>query len=94
MQVEVVPRPDRYEIQADGEVVGYVAIRRPDEGPVVFVHTEIDPAYEGEGLGGRLARGALDHVRERGERVIAQCPFIAGYIRRHPEYADLLAGRD
>jgi predicted GNAT family acetyltransferase len=56
----------------------------------VFTHTQIDDAYEGHGIGSTLARGALDDVRRRGGSVVAQCPFIASYIDRHPEYADLL----
>jgi predicted GNAT family acetyltransferase len=66
--------------------------RRP--GRVVFVHTEVKPEFKGRGLADRLARWALDDVRARGdEKVIARCPFIAGFIGRHPEYGDLLAGR-
>jgi predicted GNAT family acetyltransferase len=56
-----------------------------------FVHTEIDDAYEGHGLGGKLARGAMDAVRDAGQKVIATCPFIKGWIAKHPDYADLLA---
>ena len=55
-----------------------------------FVHTEIDDAYEGQGLGGQLARGALDDVRANGHKVIATCPFIKGWIAKHEDYQDLL----
>src|SRR5262249_37984102 len=53
--------------------------------------TEIDPAYKGLGLGTRLVEGALRDLRKRRARVIPICPLVAGYIRRHPEYADLVA---
>jgi hypothetical protein len=56
----------------------------------VLLHTVIDPDYEGHGVGSALARGALDDVRARGMSVVARCPFIAEYITRHDEYADLL----
>ncbi|MGH3735063.1 MAG: GNAT family N-acetyltransferase [Micromonosporaceae bacterium] len=79
----------RYEVCVDGTVAGFAAYRlRPET--VVFTHTEIDPAYEGRGLGSQLARGALDDVRGAGKRVLSLCPFIAGYIERHPEYGDLV----
>jgi predicted GNAT family acetyltransferase len=83
----------RYEVIVGEQLAGVAAYeRRP--GRIVFVHTEIAPAFKGRGLADRLARWALDDVRSRGvEKVIARCPFIAGYIGRHPEYADLLAGR-
>jgi len=83
------PSRMRYEITHDGELGGYALYsRRGDH--VVFTHTEIDPKAEGHGLGGRLAKAALDDVRSRGLRVIAECPFIASYVERHPDYADLV----
>ena len=58
---------------------------------IVFTHTVVPPEIEGRGVGSRLIRGALDAVRDRGLRVVPQCPFVAAYIERHPEYRDLLA---
>jgi predicted GNAT family acetyltransferase len=80
----------RYEIYLGEDRVGYAAYRE-EPGRVVFTHTVIDPAYEGRGLGSRLAGFALDDVRSRGLLIVAQCPFIAAYVKRHPEYADLVA---
>ena len=57
---------------------------------IVLTHTEVPPALEGRGIGGALARYALDDARRRGLAVRPQCPFIASYIRRHPEYLDLV----
>ncbi len=88
---DVVHNPDesRYEIHVDGKVAGFTRYREtPDAWE--FFHTEIDDAYEGHGLGGQLARGALDDVRAHGHQVIATCPFIKGWIAKHEEYQDLL----
>ena len=88
---EVVDNPDasRFEIRVDGERAGLATYRlHPDR--IVFLHTEIDDAFEGKGLGGVLVRSALDTARERGLRVVASCPFVKGWIERHPDYADLL----
>ena len=80
----------RFEVLVDGKVAGVTEYQR--EGDIVtFTHTEIDSAYEGQGLGGAIARGALDQVRRDGHRVIAKCEFIAGWIDKHPDYQDLLA---
>jgi predicted GNAT family acetyltransferase len=89
----VVPNPEqsRYEIQVDGAVAGFTQYRPAGDGVLDFVHTEIDDAYEGQGLGGKLARGAMDAVRAAGQKVIATCPFIKGWIEKHPDYHDLLA---
>ena len=79
----------RYELHDGNTLVGVAHYRlRPDE--IIFTHTEVSDAYEGQGAGSRLAREALDDVRRRGLRVVARCPFIAGWIERHPDYADLV----
>jgi predicted GNAT family acetyltransferase len=80
----------RYEILFDGALAGFSTYRRTGD-TVVIRHTEIADEFEGHGLGGRLARGALDDIRARGLRVVPQCPFIAKFIREHPEYGDLVA---
>ena len=81
----------RYELWVDGELAGYTryVLRR---GRIAFLHTEVYESYEGLGLGGRLARTALEDARARGLVVEPYCPFIAGYIERHlDEYRDLVA---
>ena len=89
---DVVHNPDRsrYEIHVDGAVAGFTQYRDRD-GAIDFVHTEVDDAYEGHGLGSQLARGALDAVRAEGRTVIATCPFIKRWIEQHEDYQDLLA---
>ena len=79
----------RYVIEVDGTLAGFAQYRL-DGKRMVFTHTEIDDAYEGQGLGSKLAAGALDAARERGLEVVPRCPFIKGWIDRHPAYADLV----
>ncbi|HVM52188.1 MAG TPA: GNAT family N-acetyltransferase [Acidimicrobiales bacterium] len=85
------PEQTRMEIVVDGAVAGYVEYRG---GPDVLDlrHTEIDSAYEGQGLGGKLARGVLDAVRRADQKVIPTCPFIKGWIEKHEDYKDLVVG--
>jgi len=83
------PADHRFEGHLDGRLVAFSAYTMRD-GAIVFLHTEVDPEFEGRGLGSVLAKRALDDVRARGLGVIARCPFISAYIRRHREYADLL----
>ncbi|MFB6807245.1 GNAT family N-acetyltransferase [Streptomyces sp. NPDC056387] len=94
MEPQVVDRPDRsrYEVLAgEGgtEPAGFAEYFL-SEGEIAFIHTEIDPRFAGRGLGGLLARGALDDVRRRKLDVLPYCPFIRGWIGRHPQYADLV----
>jgi len=83
------PEKRRYEAVVDGRVAGVVLYQERD-GALVLIHTEVAEEFEGHGVGGRLAAGALDDARERGLRVFPLCPFVKGYIARHPEYADLV----
>jgi predicted GNAT family acetyltransferase len=84
------PAEQRYEAHLGERTVGFSEYRR-DRDRVIFLHTEVDPAFEGRGIGGRLAAGALDDVRARGLRMTVKCPFSAAYLLRHPEYEDLRA---
>jgi uncharacterized protein len=83
------PAEHRFEIRADGALAGFAAYRA-DEREHVFTHTEIDPAYEGKGLGSVLIRGALDDVRSRGRAVLPVCPFVRSFVERHPDYLALV----
>jgi predicted GNAT family acetyltransferase len=83
------PAKLRYEIQFDGKVAGFAQYTRHGA-DIVFTHTEIEPDVGGHGLGGRLATAVLDDARDRGLGVVPQCPFIAAYIEKHPDYADLV----
>lgn len=74
----------RYELVADGEVVGRIDYRRSHDA-VVLVHTEIVPALAGRGLGARLVAGALQDIRTQGLRAVAVCPYVRAYMRKHPE---------
>ena len=57
---------------------------------IVFTHTIVPQALEGRGVGSKLIRAALDSARDRGLKVIPQCPFVAAFIEKHPEYRALL----
>jgi len=90
--VTVADRPNelRYEIEVDGEVAGFLMYRL-EPGVIELVHTDVAPKLEGKGVGGALVKGALDDVRARGLKMRPFCPFVSAYIKRHPEYQDLVA---
>ena len=89
-QISDNPQQHRFEVRLDGELAAQAQYRLQGD-TLVFTHTEVDPRYEGKGLGSRLAKHALDDVKSRQLKVVAQCKFIAAYIERHAEYATLLA---
>jgi predicted GNAT family acetyltransferase len=84
------PAAHRFEARVAGTVAAYAQYNLMKDA-VMFTHTEVLGEYEGQGLGSRLAKFALDDVRSRGLKAIPVCQFIAGYIRRHGEYLDLVA---
>jgi uncharacterized protein len=79
----------RYEARVDGRLAGEIRYRT-EPGVIVLVHTDVAPSAEGHGVGSRLVVGALTDIRARGLRVVPVCPFVAAYLRRHPEWADLV----
>jgi predicted GNAT family acetyltransferase len=90
-QVDIRDEPgeEAYVIEVDGIRAGK-AEYRSIEGRRVFTHTEVDGGYSGMGLATRLVRFALDDMRAQQTQVVPLCPFFAAYIRRHPEFDDLV----
>lgn len=81
----------RFEAHLDSRLAGFADYVLGD-GTIDFNHTEVDPGFGGRGVGSALVKGALDAVRaDGGLGVIATCPFVASWIDKHPDYADLLA---
>ena len=83
----------RYEVWVEGALAGFAEYRMRGDDTFVFTHTQVDDAYEGEGVASQLIRAALDDVRGRNGSIVARCPFVAAFVQRHPDYADLLADR-
>jgi uncharacterized protein len=81
----------RFEIVVDGDVAGFSAYQLFGNS-ILFTHTQIDPSRAEHGLGSQLVKAELDQIRSTTDlRVVAQCPFVAHFIREHPDYQDLLS---
>ena len=80
----------QFETTVDGHT-GYVAYDLEEPDRIVFTHTKVPPALEGRGIASALAKHALEHARANNLKVVPQCPYVASYIKKHPEYEDLLA---
>ena len=83
------PAASRYELHVDGELAGIIQYRLRDS-EISLLHTEIEPAFQGAHLATHLARYALDDARERGLAVLPFCPYVSSWIKKHPEYAELV----
>lgn len=93
MDVTVTDAPERSRFEAwlaDGTLVGTAVYTRREDA-VVFTHTEVPEEYEGRGIAAQLIRAALDSVRARNLRVVALCPYVRAFLRKHEdEYSDLV----
>lgn len=93
--VTIAPVPDRqrYEISVGGQSVGLSKYRDTD-GVREFLHTEVDPAFQGHGLATQLIRWALDDTRAAGLRIVASCPMVAAFVSKHRDFDDILDRTD
>jgi uncharacterized protein len=89
VRVDDNPMESRYEAWVDGALVGASQYELTAD-TIVFFHTVVAEEYEGQGVASAIARCALDDARARGLHVRPLCPYIRGWIERHPEYADLV----
>lgn len=83
-------KQSQYETTVDGHT-GYAAYDLEDPDRIVFTHTIVPPELEGRGVASAIVKYALEDVRARNLKVVPQCPYVASFIKRHPEYQDLLA---
>lgn len=89
----VTVRDNREEFRYEAEIDGLLAVAqyRLRADTIIFTHTEVPEEFEGQGIAAQIVRYALDDARARGLKVVPRCPYVAGFIGRHPEYKDLVA---
>lgn len=80
---------NRFEMAFPGGLA-FASFRR-DGDRLIVTHTEVPPAFNGQGLGSRLALGLFENARATGRRIVPACSFVSAWARRHPEFADELA---
>lgn len=88
-EVEDNAAEQRFELTVDG-AVAFAAYERAGDA-LVFTHTIVPEAMRGDGVGSRLIAGALGHARAQGLKVVPECPFVAAYLEKHPDAAEVAA---
>jgi len=83
------PAKHRFEALVDGSVAGFTTYQQQGD-VLAFLHTEVDDAYEGQGVGSTLVKEAIQAARARGVGVLPSCSFVASYLRRHPDLQDVV----
>ncbi|MBY8871323.1 N-acetyltransferase [Micromonospora sp. PLK6-60] len=93
MQLTVTAAPDRERFEARDEagVVAGVLTYQLTGNVIVYTHTEVDPRFDGHGVGSALARAAMDDARAKGRTVVPICPFLREWLVKHPQYENIVA---
>jgi uncharacterized protein len=89
----VTKASDRFSIAVDGQTAGFTQIDDRD-GRRIFPHTEVDDAFQGRGLATILIGEALQQTREAGLRIVPKCPTVADFVKKHPEFNDVVDAPD
>ena len=91
LHVRDVPDESRYEARTgDDPTLAALIDYRVGKSWIALVHTEVRDGFEGQGIGSRLVRAVLEDLRERQIPVVPKCPFVIGWLQRHPEQHDVL----
>ena len=88
MNAEHNQNTHRFEIKADGEVA--FLEYRPEKGAIALVHTKVPPALEGRGIASALATAAFDYARSHQLKVVVICPYVGGWLQKHPDQRDIV----
>ncbi len=80
----------RFEIQIGDQIAMVKYILGSSE--IIFTHTEVPEEFEGHGVAGKIAKVAVEYAKAQGLRIRPMCPYMAEYIKRHPEYHSITAG--
>lgn len=69
-----------------GEMTPYIEYIKTKNGQIHLTHTEVPYKLKGKGIGSRLVEKTLRDIERQGLELVPLCPFVAGYIKRHPEW--------
>ena len=82
------PAESRYELEVDGQLA--MIEYRDADGVRYYTHTQVPKALEGRGIASLMAKAVLDQARAENLTIVPLCPFVRGYIERHPQYKSLV----
>ena len=85
------PERERFEARDASDALAGVLTYQLTGPIIAYTHTKVEPAFEGHGAGSALVRAAMDDARARHRTVVPICPFVSGWLEKHPEYEPLVA---
>ncbi|MBV9962763.1 MAG: N-acetyltransferase [Parafilimonas sp.] len=78
----------QFEVKKDNQLA--ILVYRFHKNDIALMHTEVPKALEGKGIASALAKHAFEWAKEHNKKVMVYCPFVAVYLKRHPEYNKLV----
>lgn len=81
---------NRFELWVDGHL-GRIEYIINKTGLIFLTHTEVASELKGKGVASKMVKDALQYIEEHDLKLVPLCPYVAGYLKRHPEYHALLA---
>jgi len=84
------PERERFEARDENDVLAGVLTYQLTGTIIAYTHTRVDPDFEGKGVGSALARAAMDDAQAKGRTVVPICPFLSGWLDKHPQYEKLV----
>ena len=81
----------QFEMALEEGKTAFIQYEEESEGILALAHTEVPEEYEGQGIGSALLKGAFQILQAENLKIVPTCPFVAAYLRRHPEYQSLVA---
>ncbi|WP_241825358.1 GNAT family N-acetyltransferase [Micromonospora sp. CB01531] len=85
-----VPERERFEARDEAGTLAGVVTYQLTGSIIAYTHTKVDPEFEGQGVGSTLARAVMEDARTRGRTVVPICPFLDGWLGKHPEYEKIV----
>ncbi len=80
---------NQFEADLDGKTA-LIKYRKEADGTLNLFHTEVPEEFEGKGIGNQLVKNALEQIKADNLKINPSCAFVAAYIKRHPEYENLV----
>lgn len=81
---------NQFEANLEGGKTALIQYDRQADGALNLFHTEVPEEFEGRGVGARLVKNALEQIKADNLKIVPSCQFVAAYIKRHPEYKNLV----
>lgn len=91
MEIELIDNTDksRFEVEIKDKMA--IMDYKKKDNKLYILHTEVPKEFEGKGIASAMVKKVLNLIKEKDMKLVSLCPFVSGYIKRHPEYKSLVA---